>query len=89
MAALQSSAVQRAARPNYGSKGRPIKVLANHFPVQCNLKEASHYDVDVKQARREVEGAGKSNRPEKAMPTELLRCAAREEAARPFLLRAH
>ena len=51
-------------------------MLANHFPVKCNLEEASHYDVDVKQARREVEGPpGKSSRPEKAMPTELLRCA--------------
>jgi len=74
----------RPKKPKAGTLGRATQVFANHFPVKCSLREASHYDVDVvgkKKAMRDAEGGepqkpirgGRADRGEKALPTDLLR----------------
>jgi hypothetical protein len=77
--------LDRPKKPKPGTVGRSTQVFANHFPVKCSLREASHYDVDVvgkKKAMQDAEeGApppkpvrgGRADRGEKALPTDLLR----------------
>ncbi|KAK9804830.1 hypothetical protein WJX72_007669 [[Myrmecia] bisecta] len=45
--------VARPKRQGFGRDGQPIKIKANHFRVVCTLKQAMHYDVDIKGKKRE------------------------------------
>jgi len=36
---------QRAVRPDYGTQGKPVTVLANHFALKLKAQQAFHYDV--------------------------------------------
>ena len=39
-----------ASRPGGGTQGRTLRVRANHFLVDCSLKQAFHYDVNIQSA---------------------------------------
>ena len=41
-----------AKRPGFGSMGRPLKVKANHFLVECRLDKAYHFDCEIDFVRR-------------------------------------
>ncbi|PSC71066.1 argonaute 1 isoform B [Micractinium conductrix] len=73
---------QRTVRPGHGSAGRPVKVIANWFKVECSLNEAYHYDVDVRGVR--AEGAPEQPPPvdtreaQRPMPAEICRAAMKQ-----------
>lgn len=72
---VQKVAAVRARRPGHGTAGRQIQVYANHFSVKCALQQAAHYDIDITSGKTEEAGGPprKGSRPEKPMPSELLR----------------
>lgn len=41
----------RPSRPGFGSSGRKLRVLANHFEVLSKLAESYHYDVSINRLR--------------------------------------
>ena len=71
-----------ASGPGVGTQGRPLRVRANHFLVECSLKQAFHYDVNIQPVRdapegqpakqRTVEGQPERQRPvDKPLPPEI------------------
>lgn len=48
----QQEPKERVKRPDFGSKGRAIKLRANYFAINVQVKAAMFYRVDIKQVRR-------------------------------------
>ena len=67
-----------ASRPGVGTEGRALTVRANHFRVECDLKQAFHYDVNIKSVIGDArEGQPARQRPvDKPLPPDILWYAA-------------
>lgn len=50
---VQLLSPSRAQRPGLGKDGEKLKVVANHFRVSVNLKQAFHFDVTIAGMRRQ------------------------------------
>lgn len=59
--------LSRPGRPGYGTLGRKIRVIANHFFVELNAKAAVHYDVKIQAVQMEA-GQDLPARPQRDKP---------------------